>query len=149
VLDNVLSSNQSHLDALLKLIAGKGSRKVGILGLAFKSDTDDLRGSPMVSVAESLLGRGYQLSIFDPQLNLSRLMGANEAEMQRRMPHLAQLLRATASEVVTQSEVIIAAQKCAPVEELALSARPEQWLIDVNGWRELQALPWQYEGSCW
>lgn len=149
VLDSVLSSNQSHLDALLKLITSKGSRKVGILGLAFKSDTDDLRGSPMVAVAETLLGRGYQLSVYDPQLNLSRLMGANEAEMQRRMPHLAQLLRATATEVVAQSEVVIAAQKCAPLEELAAAATPEHWVIDVNGWRDLKSLSWKYEGSCW
>lgn len=149
VLDSVLSSNQSHLDALLKLITSKGSRKVGILGLAFKSDTDDLRGSPMVAVAETLLGRGYQLSVYDPQLNLSRLMGANEAEMQRRMPHLAQLLRPTAAEVVAQSEVVIAAQKCAPLEELATAATPDHWVIDVNGWRDLQSLSWKYEGSCW
>lgn len=149
VLDSVLSSNQSHLDALLKLITSKGSRKVGILGLAFKSDTDDLRGSPMVAVAETLLGRGYQLSVYDPQLNLSRLMGANEAEMQRRMPHLAQLLRPTAAEVVGQSEVVIAAQKCAPLEELATAATPDHWVIDVNGWRDLQSLSWKYEGSCW
>jgi GDP-mannose 6-dehydrogenase len=149
VLDSVLSSNQSHLDALLKLITSKGSRKVGILGLAFKSDTDDLRGSPMVAVAETLLGRGYQLSVYDPQLNLSRLMGANEAEMQRRMPHLAQLLRATAAEVVAQSEVVIAAQKCAPLEELATAATADHWVIDVNGWRELDTLSWKYEGSCW
>lgn len=149
VLDSVLGSNQAHLDALLKLITSKGSRQVGILGLAFKSDTDDLRGSPMVAVAETLLGRGYQLSVYDPQLNLSRLMGANEAEMQRRMPHLAQLLRSTAAEVVNQCDVLIAAQKCAPLEELAAAARPEQWVIDVNGWRELCSLPWKYEGSCW
>ncbi|WP_050024108.1 nucleotide sugar dehydrogenase [Verrucomicrobium sp. BvORR034] len=149
VLDSVLSSNQSHLDALLKLITSKGSRKVGILGLAFKSDTDDLRGSPMVAVAETLLGRGYQLSVYDPQLNLSRLMGANEAEMQRRMPHLAQLLQATAAEVVAQSEVVIAAQKCAPLEELATAATADHWVIDVNGWRELDTLSWKYEGSCW
>ncbi|HSJ02791.1 MAG: nucleotide sugar dehydrogenase [Verrucomicrobium sp.] len=149
VLDSVLSSNQSHLDALLKLITSKGSRKVGILGLAFKSDTDDLRGSPMVSVAETLLGRGYQLSIFDPQLNLSRLMGANEAEMQRRMPHLAQLLRPTAGEVLEQSDVVIASQKCAQLAELGAVARPDQWVIDVNGWRDLQTLSWRYEGSCW
>ncbi len=149
VLDSVLSSNQSHLDALLKLITSKGSRKVGILGLAFKSDTDDLRGSPMVAVAETLLGRGYQLSVYDPQLNLSRLMGANEAEMQRRMPHLAQLLRATAAEVVAQSEVVIAAQKCAPLEELATAVTADHWVIDVNGWRELDTLSWKYEGSCW
>ena len=96
LLDNVIDSNEAHLDVLIKLITSKESRRVGLLGLAFKKDTDDLRGSPMVAVAETLLGRGYQLSIYDPSLNLSRLVGRNEAEINRRMPHLASLLRESA-----------------------------------------------------
>jgi GDP-mannose 6-dehydrogenase len=149
LLENTLATNAAHLEALLRTITAKDARRVGILGLAFKSDTDDLRGSPMVAVAEALLGRGYELHIYDPQLNISRLVGANKAEIDRRMPHLARLLTATAAEVVQKCEVVIAAQKCAPVAELAAAARPEQHVIDVNGWPEIQPLPWQYEGSCW
>ena len=149
LLDNVLDSNEAHLDLLIKLITSKGVRRVGLLGLAFKKDTDDLRGSPMVAVAETLLGRGYQLSIFDPSLNISRLVGRNEAEINRRMPHLASLLRETAEEVVSESELIIAAQKCVSANVLSPHVRAEQCVIDVNGWRELQTLPWRYEGICW
>ncbi len=93
LLESTLDTNQAHLDQLLKLIVSKGKRRIGLLGLAFKADTDDLRGSPMVAVAETLLGRGYELHIYDPQLNLARLIGANANEIQRRMPHLASLLR--------------------------------------------------------
>ena len=149
LLDNTLDTNQAHLDLLIKLITSKGSRKIGLLGLAFKADTDDLRGSPMVAVAETLLGRGYELRIYDPSLNLSRLIGANEAEIQRRMPHLASLLRASAREVVEDSELIVASQKCVPVEDLRTWVTDQQSVIDVNGWRELMTLPWQYEGLCW
>lgn len=149
LLDNTLDTNHAHLDLLLKLILSKGSRKVGLLGLAFKADTDDLRGSPMVAVAETLLGRGYEVRIFDPSLNLSRLIGANESEIQRRMPHLASLLKEDAREVVENSDLLVASQKCVPVENLAAWARPGQSVIDVNGWRELQTLPWTYEGLCW
>lgn len=149
LLDNTLNTNHAHLDTLIKLITGKDKRKIGILGLAFKADTDDLRGSPMVAVAETLLGRGYELHIYDPQLNLSRLIGANEAEINRRMPHLAQLLRRSPVEVIEKSEVIVASQKCARPDELATAARPEQSVIDVNGWSELKMLPWKYEGTCW
>lgn len=149
LLDNTLDTNHTHLDLLLKLITSKGVRRVGLLGLAFKADTDDLRGSPMVAVAETLLGRGYELRIFDPSLNLSRLIGANAAEMKRRMPHLESLLKQDVSEVIGDAELIIASQKCAPLETLAALARPGQQVIDVNGWRELKTLPWSYEGLCW
>jgi GDP-mannose 6-dehydrogenase len=149
LLDNTLDTNQAHLDSLLKLIIGKETRKIGLLGLAFKADTDDLRGSPMVAVAETLLGRGYDIRIYDPSLNLSRLIGANEAEIQRRMPHLASLLKQDAREVVESSDLIVASQRCAPIETLATYVKAGQCVIDVNGWRELRTLPWTYEGLCW
>jgi len=149
LLDNTLDTNAAHLDLLLKLITAKGTRKVGLLGLAFKADTDDLRGSPMVAVAETLLGRGYDLRIYDPSLNLSRLIGANAAEMQRRMPHLASLLKSDAHEVIEHADLVVASQKCVKLDELAALVRPEQSVIDVNGWRELSTLPWRYEGLCW
>lgn len=149
LLEHTMDTNQVHLDLLVQLITGKEKRRIGLLGLAFKADTDDLRGSPMVALAETLLGRGYTLSIFDPQLNLSRLIGANEAEIQRRMPHLSSLLKPDALEVVRDSEVIIASQKCVPIDELRAAVRPDQMVIDVNGWRDLEKLPWQYEGLCW
>ncbi len=149
LLDNVRGSNEAHLDLLIKLITCKESRRVGLLGLAFKKDTDDLRGSPMVAVAETLLGRGYQLSIYDPSLNLSRLIGRNEAEINRRMPHLASLLRETAEEVVSESDIIVASQKCVSVEALSGVVKADQGVIDVNGWRELERLAWRYEGLCW
>ena len=149
LLENTLDTNHAHLDQLIKLIMSKEKRRIGLLGLAFKADTDDLRGSPMVAVAETLLGRGYELHIYDPQLNLARLIGANANEIQRRMPHLASLLRDSVGEVIASSDVIVASQKCAQADELASVAKAEQYLIDVNGWSELKALPWKYEGVCW
>ena len=149
LLDSALATNSAHLDALMKLILSQDKRRVGLLGLSFKADTDDLRGSPMVAVAETLLGRGYELSVYDPQLNLSRLVGANEAEIQRRMPHLASLLRATAGEVMAGSDVVVVSQPCATLGELAASTRPDHCMIDVNGWPVLRKLPCRYEGLCW
>jgi GDP-mannose 6-dehydrogenase len=149
LLENTLASNQAHLEQLIELIVSKGQHRIGLLGLAFKADTDDFRGSPMVSVAETLLGRGYELHVYDPQLNLARLIGSNADELQRRMPHLASLLRSTPGEVVDHSDVIVAAQRCATLSALTSAVRPSQCLIDVNGWPELETLPWQYEGFCW
>jgi GDP-mannose 6-dehydrogenase len=149
LLDSTLASNDSHLDELIKQIARHETRSVGLLGLSFKADTDDLRGSPMVAVAETLLGRGYELHIYDPQLNLSRLVGANEAEIQRRMPHLASLLRSSAVEVVAACDLIVVSQACADREELRPYIKPHQRIIDVNGWPGLKDLPCHYEGLCW
>jgi GDP-mannose 6-dehydrogenase len=149
LLENTLDTNHAHLDQLIKLVMSKGKRRIGLLGLAFKADTDDLRGSPMVAVAETLLGRGHELHVYDPQLNLARLIGANANEIQRRMPHLASLLRSSPSEVIKESEVIIASQKCARPDELLSSARADQCVIDVNGWDDLKAGAWTYEGLCW
>jgi len=149
LLENTAATNAAHQDLFVSLIEGKAKRRIGFLGLAFKADTDDLRGSPMVAAAETLLGRGYELCIYDPHLNLSRLIGANEQQILARMPHLAQLLKQSAEEVLQSSEVIVVSQKCASFETLQEMARPDQIVIDVNGWRELKALPWQYEGICW
>jgi GDP-mannose 6-dehydrogenase len=149
VLDSVLPTNQAHLDALLRDVYSKGKQPIAILGLAFKQDTDDLRGSPMVAVAESLLGRGYEVRIYDPDLNLAELIGANERMISRTMPHLSSLLKPSAQEAVAGAGIVIAAQKCTTVDELALSVNGNQCVIDVNGWRELAELEWQYEGSCW
>lgn len=149
LLDNTLGSNQAHLDALLKLVISKKKRRIGLLGLAFKAGTDDLRGSPMVAVAETLLGGGFELRIFDPQLNLSRLIGANEKQIQRRIPSLAQLLDADVLNVLRESEVIVVSQKCVPIEVIQNVVRPDQQVIDGVDWRELESLAWSYEGICW
>lgn len=149
LLDHVMDSNHAHLESLLNLITAKDVRRVGLLGLAFKADTDDMRGSALVTVAETLLGRGYEVRIYDPSINLTRLIGANEAEIQRRMPHLAQLLSESAEEVVRGSEVIVASQRCMEVESLREVATAGKQVIDVNGWPELKTLPWHYEGVCW
>jgi GDP-mannose 6-dehydrogenase len=150
LLEHTMDTNQAHLDALIRMITrGSAGRKVGLLGLAFKAETDDLRGSPMVAVAETLIGRGYELKIYDPQLQISRLIGANWEEIKQRMPHLASVLVGSAEEAVASADIVVAAQRSATVEQLRKVARPEQRVIDVNGWRELKALPWQYEGFCW
>jgi GDP-mannose 6-dehydrogenase len=149
LLENTQATNDNHQQHLMRLIEAHQKRKIGFLGLAFKADTDDLRGSPMVAAAETLIGRGYELRIFDPQINLSRLIGSNEQQIQARMPHLAQLLQPTAEDVLATSEVIVISQKCATLDTLRANLRPEQILIDVNGWRDLQQLASRYEGICW
>ena len=149
MLNHVIPSNAAHLQALLKQISNTTAEKIAIIGLAFKNDTDDLRGSPMVAVAEWLLQQGKELKIYDPHLNLAELMGANEQLISRTMPHLADLMKASATDAVQGADLVIVAQKCAPIAELVDAIQPEQLVIDVNDWPELRNTKGQYTGSCW
>jgi GDP-mannose 6-dehydrogenase len=153
VLENLLPSNREHLASLLHLITQRASKEVVILGLCFKADTDDLRDSPMVEVAQYLLGRGYTVRIYDPQLNLNRVVGRNKRVIDERLPHLASLLHTDLGSALGQGGLVLAAQKCVAITELARYLTPQHTLLDINGWPELKRLAVRlavrYEGFCW
>ncbi len=149
LLENLLPSNEQHLRNLVQLIENSGKTEIVILGLSFKSDTDDLRESAMVEVAQTLLGRGYQLRIYDPQLNLAQLVGSNKRVIDTKMPHLASLLQKDLPTAIGKSGLIVAAQQCADVNELSKLLTSQHHIIDVNGWADLRKLPCSYEGFCW
>ncbi len=149
LLESLLPSNERHLQNLLSLIVKTGQREAVILGLSFKSNTDDLRESAMVEVTQTLLGRGYDVRIYDPALNLAALVGSNKRLIDTKMPHLASLLHSNIGAAIGQQGVVVAAQKCATMEELKRFVTPQHHVLDVNGWPELQTLPGKYEGFCW
>ncbi|WP_414936020.1 nucleotide sugar dehydrogenase [Amycolatopsis sp. cmx-11-51] len=107
ILAHVLPSNDEHLQRAFDLVARTGKRKVGLFGLSFKPGTDDLRESPLVELAERLLGKGYDLRIYDANVSLSRLMGANREYIEGRLPHLGQLLAGSVAEVIDHAEVCL------------------------------------------
>lgn len=149
MLESLLTSNQRHLESLMALITRTGHRQVVILGMTFKLGTDDLRESAMVEVAQTLLGRGYELRIYDPTLDLRELTGSNKRLIEARLPHLASLLHQTLGEAVGEHGVILAAQRITTVDELASHVTAAHHIIDINGWPELSALEATYEGLCW
>lgn len=107
ILSHVLPSNEEHLRRAFELVARTGKRKVGLFGLSFKPGTDDLRESPLVELAERLLGKGYDLRIHDANVSLSRLLGANREFIEARLPHLGQLLSGSVEEVLEHAEVLL------------------------------------------
>jgi GDP-mannose 6-dehydrogenase len=107
ILESVGPSNEGQIDRAFKIIEATGKRSVGLLGLAFKPGTDDLRESPLVALAERLLGRGFELLIHDPQVAVSRLLGANRAYVEERIPHLSRFIADSPDEVVSQAEVCV------------------------------------------
>lgn len=149
ILENVMSSNQAHLDSLIQSVIKTGKSRVLILGLSFKKNTDDLRGSPMVSVAETLLGRGFEVGVYDPTFSLDELVGCNESEINRRMPHLAKLLYDDLGEATKNCDVLVVAHSNASIDELGKCITEKHHIIDVNGRKELSQLLSSYEGLCW
>ena len=107
VLSHVLSSNEAHLRRAVDTVLELGKRRVGIFGLSFKAGTDDLRESPLVELSEQLIGKGCEVRIYDPNVSLSRLLGANKAHIEERLPHLADLLVDDARAVVDHGEVLV------------------------------------------
>jgi GDP-mannose 6-dehydrogenase len=105
----ILSSNEQVIERTFQVIRGTGARRLGLIGLSFKSNTDDLRESPFVELAERLLGKGYELSIYDPNVITARLKGANKEYIERVIPHLSRLLVSSLDEL-NNAELLLVGQ---------------------------------------
>ncbi|MEU1735089.1 nucleotide sugar dehydrogenase [Streptosporangium sp. NPDC020145] len=130
LLSHVLPSNEDHLRRAFDLVTAAGSRKVGLFGLSFKPGTDDLRESPLVELAERLLGKGYDLRIYDANVTLSRLMGANREYIDGRLPHLGDLLTNSVEEVLAHADVCVVGCKD-PAVLSALDNAGDRTIIDL------------------
>ncbi len=105
VIQSILGSNLLQVQHAVDEIVETGRKRIGLLGFSFKAGTDDLRESPMVILAESLLGKGYQLSIYDKNVSIARLVGANKSYINEQIPHLSSLLRDSVDDVVRDADV--------------------------------------------
>lgn len=146
----ILSSNKAHLDHAIHKVLATGKRRVGLVGLSFKTGTDDLRESPLVALAEHLLGKGVELSIYDPEVHLSRLLGANRRFIEQHVPHLGSLMREELAEVVENAEMLVVGMGGKDIHaELARLARPEQHVLDLAGLANAADFKARVEGLCW
>ena len=149
LLSGVLASNRLSIDeAIDRVVAGEGNR-VALLGLSFKPDSDDLRESPYVDLAETLLGKGYEVRIHDPVLNPSSLVGSNRQYVESRLPHLRRILTDGPEEAIADADIAIVSHSTDHVIE-ALLASPPLRILDLDGrlGPELEALD-GYEGFAW
>lgn len=151
MLDAVLESNERHIVAALDLVRGAGSKKVGLLGLSFKPGTDDLRESPLVSLAERLIGKGYDLLVYDPLLNLDTLVGANKTYILREIPHISRYMVRSVDDLLERAEVVVVGNASREFKKLEDHAfRPEQVVIDLTGLLRGKTPPGlRYHGICW
>lgn len=131
LLESILESNARHLDRAVQLILATGKRRVGILGLVFKSDTDDLRESPACALVRRLLGAKRQVRIYDPRIQPERLLGANQVFVERELPELPRLLIPSLRGVLEFGEVIVLAGKHAEFASALGRLRRDQILIEL------------------
>lgn len=150
MLSSLMDANRETVQRAVKMLLGFGKKKIGLLGLAFKAGTDDLRESPMVELVETLLGKGHQIKIYDKNVSLARLVGSNKRFIESALPHLAELLCPSVEEILRDSEIIIIANRDPDFERVPELARPEQIVFDlVRIVKEPPQGQANYHGFCW
>jgi GDP-mannose 6-dehydrogenase len=150
MLGSILSSNHAHLDVAIAKVMARHPRRVGMLGLSFKQGTDDLRESPAVMLAEYLIGKGVSLRIYDPDVRLSNLLGANRRFIDEHLPHIGTLLDDNIADVIGQSDVVIAGiNNARVVEGLKQHLRDDQLVVDLVNIRDRAGMRGTFEGLCW
>jgi GDP-mannose 6-dehydrogenase len=150
MLAGIMPSNRHHLDVALLKVLATGKRKIGFIGLSFKTGTDDLRESPLVTLAEQLIGKGMQLSIYDPQVHLAQLIGSNRSFVEKHLPHIGQMLRSNIEEVVQASDLLVVGQGGQVVHDaLVKHSRSDQVVLDLVNLSNRAAISAEVEGLCW
>ncbi len=150
MLASIMPSNAAHIEHAIEQVLASGKRRVGMLGLSFKAGTDDLRESPLVIMAERFIGKGLQLSIYDPQVNVARLIGANRRFIEESIPHIASVMTSDVEQLVRAADVLVVAARTPEVlAALQAHTRPEQLLLDVASLPDREAHRAHYRGVCW
>ena len=148
VLNAIMLSNERQIDKSIKMITEKGGRKVGVLGFAFKAGTDDLRESPIVNVIEYLIGKGYELRLYDKNVNLAALTGANRDYILNHIPHISKLMVQSLDEVLDFAETLVIGNGAEEFRAVPGRLKPDQTVVDLVRISQAQS-GGQYDGICW
>jgi GDP-mannose 6-dehydrogenase len=150
IMNAILPSNELQVVNGLRLITEKGQKKVGILGFSFKAGTDDLRESPMIEVIEHLIGKGYDLKIFDRNVNMASLVGANRDFILNRIPHISRLMVNGIDGVLNHAQTVVIGNKDPEFAGIMERLKPEQHLVDfVRITNRRSDKDKHYDGICW
>ena len=147
VLESIEESNQNHTDSVINLVTNKNGKKVGILGIAFKEGTDDLRYSPILKVIEGLMDKGYAIKVYDPYVNQAYLIGSNMEYMQTVLPYLQDLMQDSEDEVINWAEIVVFNRKSINYVKFVKN-NPGKYFIDLVRISE-EIKNSNYEGICW
>jgi GDP-mannose 6-dehydrogenase len=149
ILSSVLPSNQLQIERGVQAVVEKGQRKVGILGFSFKAGTDDLRESPMVELAERLIGKGYDLRFYDRNVSLACLHGANRDYILNRIPHISRLMVPSVQDVLDHAQTIVIGNAAPEFADVPKRIGDGQTVIDFVRVCDSRSIVGLYEGICW
>lgn len=148
LLASLMPSNREQIKRALGMIQAQGKKKIGMLGLAFKANTDDLRESPLVELAETLIGKGYQIKIYDRSVQLATLKGANRNYLLNHIPHVSSLLCDDLEAVLDRSEVLVVGNKAAEFKGIEERIGPDKAIVDLVRISH-KTSSGNYQGICW
>jgi GDP-mannose 6-dehydrogenase len=148
LLNSVLPSNERQVQKGIKMITDKGNRKVGILGFSFKAGTDDLRESPLVQVIEHLIGKGYELRLYDKNVNLAALTGANQDYILNHIPHISKLMVNSIAEVMDFAGTIVIGNGAEEFRAIPDKLTGQQVVVDLVRISN-ETSGGSYDGICW
>jgi GDP-mannose 6-dehydrogenase len=150
LLNSILDSNENQVKMGINLIKKTKKKKIGIFGFSFKPGTDDLRESPMVELIETLLGKGYKISIYDKNVSIAKIFGANKQYIEKEIPHISSLMSSSIEDVLSRSEVLVIGNNSKEFKKIPELMREDQIIIDLariaDGKNERER---KYEGICW
>jgi GDP-mannose 6-dehydrogenase len=149
LLNSILPSNQRQIDRGYSMITAKGKRKIGVLGFSFKAGTDDLRESPIVEVIERLIGKGYDLRLYDKAVNMASLTGANRDYVLNHIPHISRIMQASIDAVLAHAEVVVVGNAAAEFRDALARVRPGVEVVDFVRVTERKSRAGEYDGICW
>jgi GDP-mannose 6-dehydrogenase len=150
ILSSTLESNDEQVTRAFRMVMAAGHRRVGVLGLAFKEGTDDLRESPMVTLVERLIGKGIDVAIYDREVSQAGLIGANREFIEREIPHVWTLFRPSVAEVLAHGETIVIGNGSKEFRGIEPQLGPGQMVVDlVRAFGARRSDGRRYEGICW
>jgi GDP-mannose 6-dehydrogenase len=149
ILASILPSNALQVERALQAVIDAGARRVGVLGFSFKAGTDDLRESPVVELAERLIGKGYDLRFYDRNVSLARLHGANRDYILRRIPHISALMLDSVGEVLEHAQTLVIGNADPEFREVPRRLSGTQTIVDLVRVSEARSVAGVYEGICW
>jgi GDP-mannose 6-dehydrogenase len=149
ILNAILPSNREQIERGIRTVMEKGSKKIGILGFSFKAGTDDLRESPMVELCERLIGKGYDLRVYDSNVQLASIRGANKDYILNHIPHISRLMVGTIQEVLDHAETIVIGNGSAEFREVPRLLGTGQSIVDLVRISDTRSVEGVYDGICW
>ena len=148
LLSSIMPSNRIQVQRAFDMVSSYEKRKIGLLGLSFKAGTDDLRESPLVELAEMLIGKGYELRIFDSNVEYARVIGANKEYIESKIPHVSSLLHAELNEVVESSDVLIIGNGDSRFADVLNQVNGDKQIVDLVGFLSSTSSA-SRQGICW